>query len=429
MNKPQIRFKGFEDEWLSMPISENLDLRRGLTYRPSDIRKKGDGVLVLRSSNINIDTFVNNDDDVYVSNDAINIPFLNEGDLLFTAANGSTRLVGKHCVVNKLNHRAVHGGFMLAGKSPNPAFTHAWLSAPWYLAALPSFISGGNGALGNLKPLDLLNTKVPYPTSQNERIKIGTFFKQIDEMIAEAEREVSRLEKMKQASLQKFFPRPGATAPEIRFDGFSGDWQTSAFSDVFTPLKNNTLSRACLNYESGTIKNIHYGDVLIKFDSVVDVNSVMVPYINNDIIIELNSFNSLSNGDIIFADTAEDEAVGKCVEIEGADVFDTVSGLHTIAVRPTIEFAQYYLGYFLNSNSYHSQLLPLMQGIKVLSIGRYAMADTKVIYPKSLDEQKAIGEYFRNLDSLLSAKRQKLVKLRNIKQACLDKMFVNTYEL
>ncbi len=70
------------------------------------------------------------------------------------------------------------------------------------------------------------------------------------------------------------FPRPGATAPEIRFDGFSGDWQTSAFSDVFTPLKNNTLSRACLNYESGMIKNIHYGDVLIKFDSVVDVNNV-----------------------------------------------------------------------------------------------------------------------------------------------------------
>ena len=53
------------------------------------------------------------------------------------------------------------------------------------------------------------------------------------------------------------------------------------------------------------------------------------------------------------------------------------------------------------------------------------MADTKILFPKSIDEQKAIGEYFRNLDSLQSAKRHKLVKLKNIKQSCLDKMFVN----
>ncbi len=70
-----------------------------------------------------------------------------------------------------------------------------------------------------------------------------------------------------------------------------------------------------------------------------------------------------------------------------------------------------------------------MQGIKVLSISKSAIADTIILYPESLAEQKNIGEYFRNLDELISAKRQKLAKLRNIKKSCLNKMFVNTSEL
>lgn len=161
----------------------------------------------------------------------------------------------------------------------------------------------------------------------------------------------------------------------------------------------------------------------------INIIEPIVPWVNSNIELDLSKLYLLSNGDIIFADTAEDETVGKCVEISGVESQKVVSGLHTIALRPKIQYAPHFLGYYLNSTSYHNQLIPLMQGIKVLSINRSALANTILLLPKSLAEQKAIGEYFHNLDMLISAKRQKLVKLRNIKRACLDKMFVNTSEL
>lgn len=416
---PQIRFKGYEDEWQQALMNDITTSYSGGTPRAGVKEYYGGDIPFIRSGEIHGDKT-----ELFITQKGLNessAAMVDKGSILY-ALYGATSGEVDICKIQGAINQAV------LSISPNAGHIAEYINY-WLFVhkkqIVQKYLQGGQG---NLSGAIVKNFTVDVPLETEQR-EIGTFFKQIDKMIAEAEREVNRLEKMKQASLQKMFPRPGASAPEIRFAGFTGDWQVSSFSDVFTSLKNNTLSRACLNYESGTIKNIHYGDVLIKFDSVVDVNRSIVPYINKDIDIELYSFNTLSNGDIIFADTAEDETVGKCVEIEGADVFVTVSGLHTIAVRPTMEFARYYLGYFLNANSYHSQLLPLMQGIKVLSIGRYAIADTKVLYPKSIDEQKTIGEYFRNLDSLLSAKRQKLVKLHNIKQACLNKMFVNTSDL
>lgn len=423
---PQIRFKGYEDEWQQAKVREVFTLGNGYTPSKANPAFWTNGTIPwFRMEDIRENGRVLSDSIQHVTPEAVKSSGLFPAGSLIVS---TTATIGEHAL-------------LIADSLANQRFTvfqtvnrWSWLSAKYLLYR---FYGLGDwcrknvnaGGLAAVSIADLQKYDIDFPSSDKERDSIADYFGNIEQLIAEAEREVSRLEKMKQASLQKMFPRPGATAPEIRFDGFTEPWQSSSFSDIFAPLKNNTFSRACLNYESGTIKNIHYGDVLIKFDSVVYVNNAMVPYINNDIDIELNPFNTLSNGDIIFADTAEDEAVGKCVEIEDADVIIAVSGLHTIAVRPTMKFARYYLGYYLNSNSYHSQLLPLMQGIKVLSIGRYAMADTKILYPQSIDEQKAIGEYFQNLDSLLSAKRQKLVKLRNIKQACLDKMFVNTSDL
>jgi type I restriction enzyme S subunit len=244
-------------------------------------------------------------------------------------------------------------------------------------------------------------------------------------MIANAEKEVARLEKMKIASLQKMFPRPGQTTPEIRFGGFTEPWIEKRFSDVYMPLKNNTLSRDCLNDNNGIAQNIHYGDVLIRYKSIVNVSTDKVPFVNGDIQLEISKSNLLINGDVVFADTAEDETVGKCTEISGVGDYAVVSGLHTIPVRPKFEFAPLYLGYFHNSESYHTQLLPLMQGVKVLSVSKSAIADTLIYYPTSIEEQKLIGEYFNNLDCIIEAKRDRIVKLRNIKKACLEKMFVN----
>ena len=83
-----------------------------------------------------------------------------------------------------------------------------------------------------------------------------------------------------------------------------------------------------------------------------------------------------------------------------------------------------YLGYYLNSNAYHHQLLPLMQGIKVLSLSRSNIQKTSVSYPSAVKEQQLIASYFIQLDNLITLHQRELEKLQNIKKSMLEKMFV-----
>lgn len=108
------------------------------------------------------------------------------------------------------------------------------------------------------------------------------------------------------------------------------------------------------------------------------------------------------DGDIIIADTAEDETAGKCVEIGNLTDSVVVSGLHTMAQRPKFEFGKRYLGVYMNSVSYHKQLLPLMQGIKVISISKTAIASTIIVYPQKIEEQNKIGAIFKIISNLLT---------------------------
>lgn len=175
---------------------------------------------------------------------------------------------------------------------------------------------------------------------------------------------------------------------------------------MFQPLQNNSLSRAELNYDSGSVKNIHYGDILIKFREVIDVNQAELPFISND---EFNIGNTslIQNGDVIIADAAEDETVGKCCEIKGINNVKVVSGLHTIPCRPRKEFASGYLGYFMNSHAYHDQSLPLIQGTKISSISKSALQDTHIVFLHNQEEQCEISDYFHNLDNLITLHKRK----------------------
>lgn len=171
---------------------------------------------------------------------------------------------------------------------------------------------------------------------------------------------------------------------------------------MLTSLQNNTLSRADLSSEQGIAKNVHYGDILVKFGEVIDVKTESLPLIADEAVIAKYKSSFLQNGDVIVADTAEDETVGKCTEIAGLGDEIAISGLHTIPYRPVRKFASGYLGYYMNSVSFHNQLLPLMQGIKVTSISKTALQNTDIIYPKSATEQEAIGKYFCQLDNLIT---------------------------
>lgn len=184
-------------------------------------------------------------------------------------------------------------------------------------------------------------------------------------------------------------------------------WEQRKLGDILISLQNNTLSRADLSNEAGVAKNVHYGDVLIKFGEVLDVSKEKLPMISDESVLSKYKSSFLQNGDVIVADTAEDSTVGKCSEIAGLNDEVVLSGLHTIPYRPIEKFASGYLGYYLNSSAYHNQLIPLMQGIKVASISKSAMQDTDIVYPKSVKEQGKIGDYFQSLDHLITLHQRK----------------------
>ena len=212
--------------------------------------------------------------------------------------------------------------------------------------------------------------------------------------------------------------------PRIRFKGFEEDWEQRKHGEVFIYLRNNTLSREELNDEDGFAQSIHYGDVLIKYGECLNVSKELLPYIDNKNIVNKFKKFYIQNGDVIIADTAEDETVGKCIEISGIVDHNIISGLHTIPLRPVNKFAYGYLGFYLNSNSYHNQLKPLMQGIKVTSISKNLLKTTTLNYPSNIQEQKIIGRYFDALNHLITLHQSKLEKLQKIKKSMLESMFV-----
>jgi type I restriction enzyme S subunit len=246
----------------------------------------------------------------------------------------------------------------------------------------------------------------------------------LDQALALQQRKHDKLVTLKKAMLQKMFPKNGATIPEIRFKGFDGNWESQKLGDITQSIQNNSLSREKLNYTSGEAKNIHYGDILVRFGETLDPSKPYVPFITDiDSVIKLRT-NRLQSGDVIIADAAEDFSVGKCTELINVNSRVVVAGLHTIAIRPTLNFAPAFLGYFMNSSAYHGQLLPLMQGTKVLSISKTALKETRIFFPKSFEEQQKIGSYFQKLNKLINKQATQIKKLKQIKSACLERMFV-----
>lgn len=250
---------------------------------------------------------------------------------------------------------------------------------------------------------------VMLPTSVKEQTKIGTYFRNLDHLITLHQCKYHYLKRIKQC----FFSLLNKT-----------DWEQRKFDEVFDcTIPNNTLSRSELNYDSGSVRNIHYGDILIKYGSIADVQKDEIPFATGK---SSDDFKGalLQDGDIIIADTAEDETTGKACEIGNSQGLDVVSGLHTMVCRPRNKMALGYLGYYLNSDAYHHQLLPLMQGIKVLSLSRTNVQKTMVCYPKSKAEQQLIADCFRNLDNLITLHQQKLKLLKQMKKAMVNSFFV-----
>ncbi|EKO3450046.1 restriction endonuclease subunit S [Vibrio fluvialis] len=421
--EPEIRFKRFSGEWKQHNLGELIDIRSAARVHKEQWTETG--VPFFRTSDVvsiykgqeNAKAFISYD--VYKELTG-KIGKVSSGDLLVTGG-GS---IGIPFLVPNDNPLYFKDADLLWFKNDQKFdgyFLYTFLFSETFKKYIKSI-----SHIGTIAHYTIEQAK-STPINNCERAEqtaIGNTFQKLDNLINQHQQKHDKLSNIKTAMLERMFPKQGETVPEIRFKGFSGEWEEKPFGTCFANVPNNTLSRAELNYRTGLAKNIHYGDVLIKFGETLDADSELIPFITNNDVANKLKHTALQSGDIVIADAAEDNTVGKCVELINVGDLLVFSGLHTIAVRPTLPFGSKYLGYYLNSASYHDQLSSLMQGTKVLSISKTAIQNTLVVFPNNVEEQAAIGNYFQKLDALINQHQQQITKLNNIKQACLSKMFV-----
>ena len=400
---PKLRFPGFTEDWEQRKLSEVTTCFDNLRV-PVTASDRVPGKIPYYGANGIQD---------YVSGHT------HSGEFVLIAEDGANDLndypvqyVNGEIWVN--NHAHVIAGF-------KEKLDNKFLSYSLKTVKMSTFIVGGGRSKLNLKTL--LEIPISMP-NHDEQCCIGKFIENIDKNITLHQRKLDNLKLKKKALLQKLFPKNGERYPELRFPGFTDAWEQRELGEIFEYLQNNTLSRDSLNYKNPNIKNIHYGDILIKFDEILDGSNKDIPYINSELDLSKFSKSLLQDGDIIFSDTAEDDTVGKAIELQNVNAPFILSGLHTIPCRPLIRFGKGYLGNFLNSDSYRMQLRPLVQGIKVSSISKSALKDTMIEYPKNLDEQEKIGSLFYHIAKMITLHQRKLDHLQLQKKALLQQMFV-----
>ena len=260
---------------------------------------------------------------------------------------------------------------------------------------------------------DTLYEQPLYLPCLDEQEKLARFLTLLSDRINKQQQFVSALKKYKRGLSSSLFD-------EIA----KGECQTILFADAFRLLQNNTFSRDDLSFEDGDVRNIHYGDVLIKYGTSVDISSFSIPCIKPDRNIEKFSSSSyLQNGDIVFADTAEDYAVGKATEIIGVVHHKALSGLHTIPCRPYEKFAPMYLGYYFNSYQFRSQIYRMIQGIKVSSISKSEIVKTTILVP-SYGVQEKVALMLSKADHLIEREEKKIEALQKVRRGLLQQLFI-----
>lgn len=410
--EPKIRFKGFEGEWKETKYSSFATIRRGLTYSPENIVSKG--IRVLRSSNIDEDVFLRSEEDVFVHSSCINIPFAKDGDILITAANGSPRLVGKHAVINKLNgDKVVPGGFMILASSKEPYFLNSCMGAPWYKTFLKTGVAGGNGAIGNLNKHALEEYEFYTPSNKLERDGLASYFTSLDSQISAVTSRLASLKQMKAASLQAMFPQEGETVPKIRFKRFEGEWKK---------VKLNSFAKRV------TRKNSHLESTLALTIASAHGLVSQIDYFNNLVVgSNIRNYYLLKRGEFAYNKSYSNGYPFGSVKRLDRYEQGILSTLYiTFSIDNSI--SSDYLTHFFDTNLWHKEVAErAAEGARnhgLLNIGANDFLDINIWKPESKAEQQAIASYFSSLDRQISLQSQRLEKLKQIKSACLDKMFV-----
>ena len=243
------------------------------------------------------------------------------------------------------------------------------------------------------------------PETIAEQQSIASFFQHLDSLIQSTTKKIESLKQVKAASLQSMFPQEGETTPRVRFKGFEGEWEKRLFSEL---------------YEPSSIKNKTFG--ADKIISVANMYFKPVSYISDEEY--LKSYNVMNLGDIAFeGHSSIDFAYGRFVEntIGEGIVSHVFVVMKPISEKYDISFWKYYINYERIMGKVLSRSTKASTMMNDLVVDDFLKES---IFVPSYEEQIEIGKILSSLDRQITLQNQRLEKLKQIKAACLDNMFV-----
>lgn len=411
--KPKIRFKGFNGEWESLALSQIATMHARIGWqnlRKEEFLPKGEYYLITGTDFI--DGIIDYQKCHYVEEDRYNQDKniqLREGSILIT----KDGTLGKVAYVEKLDKPATlnAGVFNVVCKSDltDSRFLFQYLKSPRLMDYVDSTATGGT--IKHLNQNILVNFPVYFPKTTEQKF-IGVFFQHLDSLIQSTTKKIESLKQVKAASLQSMFPQEGETRPRVRFKEFEGDWERKTLSD-------------CLTINNERNQRLLYGknDVLSVSDEVGVVNQIKLlgrSYAGKSVA----NYRVLKTNQIVYTKSPLKSKPYGIVKVNKGSV-GIVSVLYAVYDANNNVWPDYIHYYFEPTHRINNYLLPLInKGAKNTMNISDEMALTGNIWIPSFEEQQKISDYMKALDSQIILQSLRLEKLKQIKSACLDNMFV-----
>ncbi len=408
---PEIRFKDFNAAWEQRKlgsIAASFDYGLNAAATEYDGQNK-----YLRITDIDDTTheFLKSDLTTPLADLAMSADYLlEEGDLLFARTGAS---VGKTYLYRQYDGTVYFAGFLIRariGESADPEFVYQATLTDAYkkYVAITSQRSGQPG----VNAQEYADYQLMLP-SRTEQQRIGMTLRSLDNLITLHQRKCDKLVKLKSAMLNRMFPKPGDSEPEIRFGVFKEPWKRYKLGDVAAIARGERFTAA--DYvESGGIPCIHYGEIYTCYGTIATKTISQVSSSLKD------SLRYAKKGDVIVAATSENvEDVCKAVVWMG----NSPVAYHDDSFALTFSGDPIFLVSFFETSEFFAEKSSAAHGVKVMRVSSDSLADVDLPLP-STAEQRLIGGYFAKLDNLITLHRRKIKGLKKIKSAMLDKMSV-----
>lgn len=418
---PDIRFKGFSEEWVERKLLDNIEKVidfRGRTPKKLGLDWSESGYLALSALNVK-NGYINFDVDAHYGNQELYDKWMSGNELhknqvLFTteAPMGNVAQIPddkKYILSQRTIAFEVKPDFIAED------FLAVVLGSPRMFKKLTSMSSGGTAKGVSQKSMSTLDLRISADIT--EQIQIGSYFQNLVKLISLHQAKVSKLVNLKKAMLEKMFPKQGADVPEIRFKGFEGAWDERTLKNIVSNISDGNWIEANHIFEEGEYRIIQTGN--LGLGEFIDKASSAKYFHQKDF--EEVKGNEIFSGDILISRLAD--PAGRTILLPQTG-FRMVTAVDVSIIRPDKNmFDSTFLMTQLNTKKILLSVSESVSGTSHKRISRKNLEKIKLIVP-ILEEQEKIGSYFKNLDKLINLNQQELDKLNHLKKACLEKMFV-----